>query len=284
MDNLINYREVKKGVLINSIIAFVLYISFIITSIALFDFVFFYKEDTCNSIMLLYFGLFLIAIILYFILFRFKPLELFKTRNLEAINRITKETSNFINKHRLLEMFTKNLISMVENNSGVAMWIKDEEDRYIFANKALRLILFKGKEMYELVGKTDGEIRGKPSNNKKIEAYLRLINPDEYPNLNSKQFIDNNSICNLTDIITRVLRVPCRFYEEVEELSLDVYKTPLIDDSGNIIGTVGTLFDITNNKDLKKAGLILMESENKAFKINGSNNYYIKEYTFGEFI
>lgn len=284
MDNIINHKEVKKGILINSIIAFVLYISFIITSIALFDFIFFYKEDTYNSIMLLYFGLFLTAIILYFILFRFKLLELFKTRNLEAINRITKETSNFINKHRLLEMFTKNLISMVENNSGVAMWIKDEEDRYIFANKALRLILFKGKEMYELVGKTDGEIRGKPSNNKKIEAYLRLINPDEYPNLNSKQFIDNNSICNLTDIITRVLRVPCRFYEEVEELSLDVYKTPLIDDSGNIIGTVGTLFDITNNKDLKKAGLILMESENKAFKINGSNNYYIKEYTFGEFI
>jgi hypothetical protein len=173
---------------------------------------------------------------------------------------------------------------MVENNSGVAMWIKDEEDRYIFANKALRLMLFKGKEMYELVGKTDGEIRGKPSNNKKIEAYLRLINPNEYPNLNSKQFIDNNSICNLTDIITRVLRVPCRFYEEVEGLSLDVYKTPLIDDTGNIIGTVGTLFDITNNKNLKKAGLILMESENKTFKINGSNNYYIKEYTFGEFI
>jgi PAS domain-containing protein len=234
--------------------------------------------------MLLYSGLFLVAIITYFILFRFKLLKLFKTKNLEAINRITKETSNFINKHRLLEMFTKNLISMVENNSGVAMWIKDEEDRYIFANKALRLMLFRGKEMHELVGKTDGDIAGKPSNNKKIEAYLRLVKPDEYPNLNSKQFIDNNSICNLTDIITRVLRVPCRFYEEVEGLSLDVYKTPLIDDTGNIIGTVGTLFDITNNKDLKKARLILMESENKAFKINGSNNYYIKEYTFGEFI
>lgn len=284
MDKFINSKAIKRGIIINSTITFIVYIILTLVVIGLFDFIFLYNKGLCLKSFIGYSSVFILSILAYFLFLRLKFFQAFKLRNLESINRLTREASQFVNKHRLLEMFTKNLISMVENNSGIAMWIKDEEDRYLFANKALRVMLFNGKEMFDLVGKTDGEVVGEPIDYKKFEEYLRFIAPEDYPKIKSKDFLENNGICNTTDIITRILRVPCKFYEEINGKSLDVYKTPLINNKGEVIGTVGTLFDVTSNKDLKKAGLLMMESNNKAFKINGSNNYYIKEYTFGEFI
>jgi PAS domain-containing protein len=284
MINLYNTNSYKRILVAHTIVSFVLYTLFILVSIALIDFLLFYEKALCFKSFICYLGVFLFALLIYFTYFKFKLLSVFKFQNLENLTRITTETAKFINKHRLLEMFAQNLVTMVENNAGVAMWIKDEEDKYVFANKALRNLLFKEKEMFEIIGKTDGDILGYPCNYFDFEKYLKTITPEKYPEIKTSDLFEQGSVCNLTDVITRVLKVPCRFYEEIGDKCFDVFKTPLLNDSGEIVGTVGTLFDITDNAERKKAGLVLLEKQKQAFRINGSKNYYIKQYSFGELL
>lgn len=284
MDSLVNKKALKNGIIVNSVVSFSLYFVFIVTSLAVFDYLFRYNMALCPKSIVTYLSIVFLSIFAYFAVFRASILKLVTNKAVKPMNKIVSETHSFINKHRLLEMFTKNLMSMVENNEGVGMWVKDEEDRYVYANKALRDILFYGMDMYEMVGKTDGEIVGKVEDYSKFEEMLNTITYRDYPYIDSSEYLTGKGICNVTDIITRVHKDSCRFYEEVNGKSLDVYKSPLIGVEGKVIGTVGTLFDITHSKDIKVAGLILMEKEDRAYKINGSNNYFIRDYKFGEYI
>ena len=287
MDDTLHHRNnkvLKKGLVISSILSFIVLFMTLLTTVSLFDFIVFYNATTPKVAFIGYIIFTLLSFIVYCSYTSFHTSFPLKPQSLTALNNVLKETSSFVNKHRILEMFTKNLMSMVENNYGIGMWIKDEEDRYIFANAALRDMLFDGTPMYKIVGKTDGDLFGKGTDYGEIESYLRTIPYTEYPNIKSEQYLKDQGICNFTDIITRIQKKPCRFYEEVNNLCLDVYKTPLVSNKGDIIGTVGTLFDVSHNKEMREAGIILMETKGKAFKINGSNNYYITEYSFGDFI
>jgi len=57
-----------------------------------------------------------------------------------------------------------------------------------------------------------------------------------------------------------------------------------LNNKSEIVGTVGTLFNITPDKERRKRELIYLENNGKAFRINATSNYYIKQYGFGDFI
>ena len=282
--NKIESKSLRNYFILSSITSFIIYLVIILTGIAMVDYILFYKKSICLYNATIYAFILITALLLYFVYFKNRIKKLIQKSNVDSLSKIAEHTSNFINKHRILEMFTQNLVTMVENNEGIGMWIKDEEDKYVFANKQLRYILLGNKETFEIVGKTDGELLGYPCNYKQFEEIIKDMSPKEYPNIPTSDLFKQEGICNTTDVITRVLKVPCRFYEEFRGRSFDVFKTPLLDNQGNIIGTVGTLFDTTDTKDKRRAELTLLEKEEKAFRINSSNNYYIKHYKFGDFI
>jgi len=280
----LNKTSLKKYLVLSSITSFSIYMLIILLGLTLLDYAVFYSYNLCGYSLAIYICGGIIALLLYYVYFRKKIKTTIQQANFDVFTKIAENTSNLLNKHRIMEMFTQNLMVMVENTEGVGMWIKDEEDKYIFANKQLRNMLFKNKEMFEVVGRSDGDLLGFPYDYKLFEQHIINLPPKEYPNIESSELFEKGSICNTTDVITRVLKVPCRFYEEIGERSFDVYKTPLVDDNGAIIGTVGTLFEITEDKSKKRAELVLLAKQGRAYRINSSNNYYIKQYGFGDFL
>jgi hypothetical protein len=234
--------------------------------------------DVCMFSLL--FSLVILASSLGFYFLFFKR-RLKKIVNFQAIENLNSATTSLMGKHRILEMFTQNLVTLVDNNTGVGLWIKDEEDKYIFANQTLRMLLFRGKEMYDLASKTDGEITGRLVNYTAFEEMIKRVHYSKYPEIDSREYFEEGSICNITDIITRAQKKPCRFHEEIGELVLDVWKTPLLNEKGEVVGTVGTLIAVSNEGIIrKKKKLKELEEEGKAFKINGSSNYFLTQYSF----
>lgn len=131
-------------------------------------------------------------------------------------------------------------------------------------------LLFNNVTVHSIIGKTDTEILL----NKKCED----INTIQINTIDDIKRIDYNSfkICNITDYITRSLNQPCRFYEQINDLYLDVYKRPILDDNNEIIATIGSLINVTSIKDIYTSELQKMLLNDQAIQISNSNNYYIK--------
>jgi len=56
---------------------------------------------------------------------------------------------------------------------------------------------------------------------------------------------------------------------------LDVYKSPMFDHNQMLIGTSGSLINITDKKETKLKELQELIKEGNAFKIGNTDNYYI---------
>jgi len=195
------------------------------------------------------------------------------------------DISEFIERFELTQKMLENMTTMVNQMNGLSMWIKDREDRYIYANKNIRKLLFNDVPMEQMIGKLDSEIIGKDVPEglyKRLETALVGIEPKDLPRL-SMDLFDGGLICNLTDVITRSLKKPCRFHEEVGDLSLDVWKTPVLNKSGEVIATVGALVDVTRYNGERKDQLQYMVTMGRAFKIDSTPNYYLRRYDFGGF-
>lgn len=136
-------------------------------------------------------------------------------------------------------------------------------------------MLFNNLSMEEIKNKTDLELitnKTIPHNN--INNMIDNLSPKDLINLDNKLLNDSKRVCNITDIITKSFKEPCRFFEIVENLSLDVYKTPIYN-GDKLIGTAGSLINITEKKEQKMDELAKMISEGTAFRIGTSDNYYI---------
>lgn len=266
---------------INLSVSFFLYLLLIFFVV---NFLLFYKREICLTGILTSFSILFVSLLFYFLIFKSKMDKMMEITTFSSIETLQNVTEKILNKHRILEMFTQNIISMVDNNAGIGMWIKDQDDKYIYANKFLRDFLFEGKPMHELTGKTDGEILGTKVDYSAFEKMIKTIVPQEYPLIKSSEFFTDGSVCNMTDIITRIRKMPCRFHEELgDSFVLDVWKTPLIDDNGQVVGTVGTFVNVSEeNRDKKFLKVKYLEKKGLAFKINGSRNYYLTHYTFGD--
>jgi two-component system, cell cycle sensor histidine kinase and response regulator CckA len=132
------------------------------------------------------------------------------------------------------------LLRMMCDNVPDMIWAKDNNKRYIFANKAICKNLLGAADTEEPIGKTDLFFAERERNN-------HLDNP---------QWHTFGEICRDTDQITMDLGSPQQFDEygniQGEFLFLDVHKAPFIDEKGNMIGTVGSARDVTLAKSVEK--------------------------------
>ncbi len=117
------------------------------------------------------------------------------------------------------------------------IWAKDTENRYIFTNKALCRNLLNTDDTKEPIGKTDLFF---------VERE-RARYPDD-PNWHTF-----GEQCRDSDTITLEKGVPQQFDEfgnvKGRFLFLDVRKVPFIDETGKIIGTVGSARDVTAERE-----------------------------------
>ncbi len=131
------------------------------------------------------------------------------------------------------------LRTMCDNVSDM-IWAKDQEKRYIFANKALCRTLLQAVDTDEPLGKTD--------------LFFAQRERNRYPH--DSDWHTFGELCQDSDQITLDKNCPQQFDEygnvQGKFLYLDVRKAPFIDENGITIGTVGSARDITERKQAEE--------------------------------
>lgn len=159
---------------------------------------------------------------------------------------------NQIKKHstELLELLTLHLPDM--------LWIKDNDGKYIYANKAICDGLLMAESTDEVIGKDD--------------VFFALREREKHKD--NPQWHTFGELCFNSDLIVIEKNKPMRFEEygnvKGEMLYLEVFKAPFYDRQGNIIGTVGAGRDITELKKVQKSleeNLQLLEQQRQELEL-----------------
>ncbi|BHH82812.1 PAS domain S-box protein [Desulforhopalus sp. 52FAK] len=131
------------------------------------------------------------------------------------------------------------------------IWAKDLDDKYLFANTAIREKLLKCRPGEVLKGKNDLFFATRERNNGEQHTF--------------------GEICINSDEIVKATGKKGRFLEDGlvrgKYLALDVHKAPMLDEHGKIIGTVGAGRDVTNDIKVRKA----LEESQKRFRLLANN-------------
>lgn len=140
--------------------------------------------------------------------------------------------SGVVDAHKLLRMLADNLPDM--------LWAKDVNGKYIFANKAICDNLLMAEDTDEPIGKGDVFFalreREKHKDNKNWHTFGELcFNSDEVVLENMKNMVFEE-------------------YGNVkgEPLYLEVHKAPFFDDTGRLLGTVGSGRDVTKEVKVQR--------------------------------
>lgn len=161
-----------------------------------------------------------------------------KTRTI----RLQKE----LTKSRLEKEAYKNLVTTIGDTIPDMMWAKDLDGKYIYVNHKILKGLFYNSHYKNIIGKTDIEI---------TKVCKEKVGSEKHT---------FGEICSNSDKIVLETSRKGRFLEwglvDGKDLYLEVYKAPLFDRDGKIVGTVGTGRDVTEwYLGLKKS--ILARSE-----------------------
>lgn len=158
---------------------------------------------------------------------------------LQRIQSLTEEnrqlTRSLTDRQASYDALAK-LTRRIADNAPDMIWAKDMDNRYLFANRALcdRLLMCKNPEA--VVGKND--------------LYFADL---EQTNGQRHSF---GEVCENSDEVVKTRQKAMRFVEDGlvrgRHLILDVHKAPLLDESGNMIGTVGCGRDITRERKIEK--------------------------------
>ncbi|MBE1426327.1 PAS domain S-box-containing protein [Desulfomicrobium macestii] len=153
------------------------------------------------------------------------------------------QQKNEIETRKALERKSRQLDTMLRlicDNVPDMIWAKDLEKKYIFANKAVCETLLGACDTSEPIGKTDLFFAQR-------ERARHPDNPDWH---------SFGEICRDTDQITIDSACAQQFDEygniAGKFLFLDVRKAPLFDETGAMIGTVGSARDVTVQKRMEK--------------------------------
>jgi hypothetical protein len=118
----------------------------------------------------------------------------------EQLDTINHFFSEAMNNQNILTTTMQYFIQMADF-LPCALWIKDDCDRYIFANKNLRSDLFNGVPLPTIMGKSDVEMVDGTSLSEENICQFIDIQPDQLPNI--MQYLEKETrICTLTDIVT----------------------------------------------------------------------------------
>ena len=129
---------------------------------------------------------------------------------------------------------------MMADNVPDLIWAKNLQNEYIFVNKALCDNLLMAKDVEEPLGKTDQYFAERE----------RATHPDD------PEWYTFGDTCPDSDAIV----LHNKRYQTFEEFGtirgefvyLDVHKAPLVDEEGNIIGTVGSARNVTRQRMLEE--------------------------------
>lgn len=140
-------------------------------------------------------------------------------------------------------VYYKNLAEifrLVADNCPDMLWAKDLNDRYIFANRAICNNLLNAADTTEPLNKTD--------------LFFAKRERERHPK--EQLWHTFGEICQDTDQVVKKNLTPTKFDEsgnvKGKFLFLDVHKAPLFDDSGKLIGTVGSAREVTKEKESEK--------------------------------
>lgn len=163
------------------------------------------------------------------------------------------------NEQELFESRTQykymyDMFRLMVDNIPDPLWAKDLRKRYLFANKATCDKLLNAADTEEPIGKTD--------------LFFAMRERARHPEDPEWHTFGEN--CSISDDLTIHQKAAGKFDEfghaKGQFIFLDVQKAPIFDSDGNIIGTVGSARDITQQK--------LMEQE---FQILNQRNHAIIE-------
>jgi len=139
------------------------------------------------------------------------------------------------------------LVRLMCDNAPDLIWAKDLENRYTFCNRAMCQILLNAVDTEEPIGKTDMFFA-----NREREAH-----PD------NPHWHTFGEICRDSDSVVVASRTPRRFEEHGrvrgEMLYLDVFKAPLFDERGELIGTIGCGRIVTQERQLAEQQRLTMQ-------------------------
>lgn len=147
-----------------------------------------------------------------------------KTRTIRLREELTKS--------RLEKEAYKNLVTTIGDTIPDMMWAKDLEGKYIYVNHKILKSLFYNSHYKQVIGKTDFQI---------TKLCKEKVGSDNHT---------FGEICANSDKIVLETNKKGRFLEwgliNGKDLYLEVYKAPLVDRDGNVVGTVGTGRDVTD--------------------------------------
>lgn len=159
----------------------------------------------------------------------------------KSIERLKKSEE----KHRKLQQLFRNMVDIMPD----MLWAKDLDKNYIFVNQSICRNLLNAKDIHEPIGKND-----------MFFATRERESHPEHP-----EWHTFGEICRDSDTIVLNTMKTGQFdeYGNVKGrfLYLDVIKTPLKNEHGQVIGVVGTARDVTAYKDAEKK---LIEAKIKA--------------------
>ncbi len=155
---------------------------------------------------------------------------------------------------------------LMADNTNDFLWAKDINNRFTFVNKTMCDRLLNANSLNEPIGKTDVFFASR-------EREAHPENPDWHT---------FGEICADTDTITLQERVPKQFDEfgniQGKFLFLDVHKSPIWDEKGNLTGLVVTARDVTHTRKLEEEKSIALEllkkSEENLRNINAEKDKF----------
>ena len=175
------------------------------------------------------------------------------------------KTQSIDDKYKHLEALFRHIADVMPD----MVWGKDLERKFIFVNKAVCDGLLCARDTDEPIGMTD----------------MFFVERERKSHPDNPLWHTFGEICIDSDSVVLASGKTERFYEfgnvRGKFLALEVIKTPLRDDTGKIIGTVGAGRDITERKQMEEAlqeSLLLGREAEKiarigAWKVNPKTDY-----------
>jgi len=129
------------------------------------------------------------------------------------------------------------MFRLMTDNMTDLLWAKDLQKRFIFTNRAHRDKILNAADENEPMGKTD----------------LFFADREKTSHPENPEYHTFGQICTDSDEVVLQDPQPHRFEESANVkgnfLVLDVFKAPIFDDHGKMIGTVGSGRDVTHEKE-----------------------------------
>ena len=174
------------------------------------------------------------------------------TEQIEALEQSRRNEEKYESLYSFFRLMADNVPDMI--------WSKDIDGNYIFVNKEICDKLLMAKNTNEPIGKN--------------EQFFRTRERNKHPN-NPDWFTFGDENID-SDKVIKETKKPKRFQEygnvKGQFMQLDVYKAPLWDENGQMIGIVGSARDVTREMQMMKEKEQVEKLRNLVYKISNAVN------------